>query len=204
MGCYYLFESLASGRSCYYESEEEVQLFQKLFKRYMEKYVEIHKMYLSSEGYQILLRVRLKETVLRNYRKECEKEGKETKGEYIKEPWRIISEQMRKFKSLYVRAVNKIRRREGVLVKGRFMRYYFESKEVFDDYINKMDSGERIRSQRNGKYGVSERWVRKVKWSFVRGKEWVEMLMDRAFQKLVVSKLILKTLKAHSKTLPLY
>ena len=126
-GGYYMFESLASGRSCYFESKEEAEIFKCLLKRYLIKYVQINKLYLSSEGFQILLRVRTKETIIKHYRDGRKKQGKECRKGFIKSPWRIISEQMRKFMSLYVRAVNKIRGREGVLVKQRYQRYYFES-----------------------------------------------------------------------------
>lgn len=196
--CYYLFESLSSGRSCYFESEEEIIIFRKLFFRYMGSYIAVDSMYLGSEGYQILVKVREKSTIQSNYKKVREKRGRKIKEIFIKEPWRIISEQMRIFKSLYVKTVNRIRGRKGVLVQQRYSRYYFENKEEYEQYKKTMEAGKEIKSQEKDDYRVEKRWIKKVNWRVIRGKRWVESAMDRAFANLVVSNLVQLTLTLHN------
>lgn len=195
---YYVIESIASAKSCYFETDKEAQIFKTLLSRYLEKYVEIHKIYLSSEGYQVLLRVRMKETILRNYRKCCKRRNKVEKAMMLKEPWRIVSEQMRQFKSLYVKTVNKLRGRKGVLVQSRYRRYYFEQEEEYRLYEREMDCGKEILSQENREYGVERRRIRKVNWGLIRGREWVESVTWWGFRNLVVSKLVRYTISKHS------
>lgn len=198
-GCYYLFESLASGKSCYFESEEEIKNFRSLFSRYLSECVEIHKMYLSSEGYQILLRVKSLRVLRMMYKKRCERRGVEVKKAYMDEVWRIVSEQMRIFHSVYVKSSNRIRGRKGVLVQSRFSRYYFDSKEEYEKYKEQMEErGEEIKGQIKEAYSVSNRWKLKVRWGIVRGFEWVESAKDVALKDYVVNKMLLMTRNTHS------
>lgn len=195
---YYVFESMSSGRSTYFESEGEIEIFKSLFSRYLSKYVEVHRMYLSAQGYNILLRVRDSSTIRNNYMKACEKQGKHIKTQLVDEIWRIVSERMRIFHSVFVKAVNSKRGRKGVLVQRRYRRYYFEKVEEGLRYISEMDSGKEIESQEDEKYGVSERWKKLVDWRVIRGKKWVERSMSAAFRRYVVSRLIILTIAAHS------
>ena len=195
---YYVFESMSSGRSTYFESEGEIEMFKSLFSRYLSKYVEVHRIYLSTQGYNILLRVRDGNTIRSNYIKGCEKQGKRIKTELVDEIWRIVSERMRIFHSVFVKAVNSKRGRKGVLVQRRYRRYYFENVEEGLNYIREMDIGKEIESQENKKFGVSERWKKLVDWSVIRGKKWVESLMSSAFRRYVVPKLINLTIAAHA------
>ncbi len=195
-----MIESLVSSRSCYFEKEGEARIFRRLFKRYMESYFHIHKMYLSSEGYQILIRVKSKQAVLKNYKLSRLKEGKEPKDQFIKEPWRIISEQIRQFHSLFARTVNKLRDRKGVLVQERYGRYYFEDEDEYLVYLKEMDGGKEIAGQRNEDNRRGIRWRGEVLWGVLRGVEWVESAMSTVFRHLVVSKLIISTKTLHNST----
>ncbi len=201
-GGYYLFESLASGRSCYFKSDAEVKLFEVLFRRYVGTYIHIHKMYLSSEGYQILLKLKSKESILSRYRKSCERRDKAVKDKYIEEPWRIVSEQVRIFHSNYVKGVNVIRGRNGVLVQERYVRYVFDGEEELVRYIEEMDSGKEINGQKDDRYRVEEERKKGVNWGVLRGVEWVERYMGRVFQDFVVSEFVNYTKLLHSHTNP--
>ena len=138
-------------------------------------------MYLSSEGYQILLRVRGKAVLKRVYNDSCKKKGHEPNKLFLEEGWRIVSEQIRIFHSVYAKWVNGERDRTGGLVKERYSRYYFDSEESYNEYVSKMERGERILGQRNNRYRVSERWVELVNWGFIRSVGWVEKYMDAGF-----------------------
>ncbi len=197
-GAYYMIESMATARSCYFESNEEIEKFRTLFARYLGGYVDIHKMYVSSEGYQILIRVRKLDQIMKKYNMMCRKKSKPINQKFKEEPWRIISEQMRIFGSVFAKWINANRDRSGGLVKARYGRYYFSSHEEFQRYCEKMESCEQVRSQQNEKYQVSEHWIKRVKWVFFRGVEWVESLMNKPFKNDVVLKLIHSTKSHHS------
>ncbi len=195
---YYLIESLAVCRNCYFESKEEAERFKNLFVRYVGSYVEIDKMYLSSSGYHILLRIKSFAYLRNRYTKECNRRGKQVRGIFIEEPWRIISEQMRIFHSRYVKWINEKRDRSGGMVKERYSRYYFSSEEEYEIYKNKMGQKEQLKGQRNKRYELSERWLSLVNWEVLRGGEWVNSLMNRAFRKYVVEKLVKSTIILHN------
>jgi hypothetical protein len=144
---YYLFESMSGARSCYFESEKEISIFKKLWSRYMSSYTETYKQYFSSEGYQILLKIKSVSIIHKRYINRCKKKKKELNPIFLKETWRIISEQVRIFHSVYAKTINVIRGREGVLVKNRYRRYYFDGYEEFKEYERKMDEEERIKTQ---------------------------------------------------------
>lgn len=196
--CFYMFESLASGRTCYFESEEEIEIFKLLFTRYMNNYVEVYHMEISSEGYQVLIKTRERRTVVNHYKKQCDKKGKSYRVDFIKEPWHIISEQMRIFLSLYARKANKLREREGVLVKKRFERFLFETEEELLGYLSTKNSIPEIQSQRNPKYRVELVLKKAVNWGMVRARNLAESIIKKAFHNLVVVNLIKSTLLAHS------
>jgi hypothetical protein len=195
---YYLFESLADSRNCYFESKKEIEIFKKKLKRYLHGYVKIHKLYISKEGYQILLKIRSKPVLLKKYLNSCMKKVKDIRTQFLKEPWRIVSEQFRIFHSVYVKSVNKSRGREGVLVKHRFKKYYFEGVEEFQYYHEEMEIRKKdITNQSNRRYRVSKQWVDDVNWALVRGVKFVESFINKEFRNYVVSKLISHTLSSH-------
>ncbi len=196
-GGYYMFESLSSSRSCYFESSEEIRIFKVLLNRYLSDYLHIQKLYVSSEGYQILLRVKSKPVVIKNYQSEIERKGKEIKLIFIKEPWRIISERIRIFHSRYVKCVNKIRGRKGVLVQKRFTRYYFDSISEYMAYENEMETGKEIEGQKEKRYRVEKAWIDRVNWAIFRGVDFVGGLCYKAFPDFVVRKLIISTFSSH-------
>ncbi len=197
-GGYYMIESKATARSCYFENEEEIGKFKRLFERYLGKYFEIQKMYLSSEGYQILVRVGEESHLRSLYKKRIGKLGRQARDLFLKETWRIVSEQMRIFHSVYAKWVNVDRERSGGLVKERYSRYYFESELEFLRYDDEMEKGKEVRSQERARYRVSERWILGVRWEVIRGGEWVRSLMNRGFQNYVVQDLVNFTISSHN------
>ena len=198
-GGLYMIESLSSGNSGYFENSEEIKIFKNLFKRYLGKYVEIYKQYISCEGYQIMLRVRSSSVIRRIYKISNNKRGRVGRIEFVMEPWRIVSEQIRILHSVYVKVVNKIRGRKGVLVQQRYSRYYFVDEEELMAYMKNMEvRKKKVRGQEDEKYRVSEELESGVRWGDYRCKEWVESAMDKEFQGYVVSKLVKYTILAHS------
>lgn len=194
---YYMFESLSSGRSSYFESGEEVKLFKKLFELHLSKHVELHRMYLFTEGYQLLVRTRHRSTILNNFRKKKAKQGKTVNIEYILEPWRVISEQMRIFMSSYVRQVNSMRGREGVLVKSRYNRYFFTDANDLNAYVAERAIHDK-KSQRIKRYRVGKKWRKLVNWEKLWQRKSGRCAVYRAFPDLILSKLIRSTFLHHS------
>jgi len=126
-GGYYMFESLSSTKSMYFNSKEEIRLFKVFLSRYLGRYVKIHRVYIDVNGYNILLRLNQRRTLKNTYRHDCLKKNIKPKTQFLEEPWRIISERIRIFHATFAKAVNKIRGREGVLVKSSYKKYYFEN-----------------------------------------------------------------------------
>ncbi len=197
-GCYYLFESKVCGRNCYFENKNEIHKFEKLWKRYLSSYTEVYRMYISSEGYQVLLRIRTKDTLKRNYSLRCMKSESKVRPEFLKSPWKIVSEQIRIFHSVFAKYINRLRDRQGALVQSKFKRYHFTTKEEFQSYRFKMNRGGEIKGQRNVKYRVGEVWKKGVDWVYFRGEEWGERFGFRRFPDHVIHKLILYTKKLHA------
>ncbi len=197
-GNYYLFESLSSAHSIYFKSEEEISIFKKLLLRYLSSYVDVHRIFIDRNGYQVLVRVKQRRTIRRNYIKYCEKAKKVINLEFISNPWKLISESMRIFKSIYVRSINRIRGREGVLVKHRYKRYLFESVKEYEGYIKMMESGARIRSQKLDEYMGGKLGLKGGFWSRFRARGWSEMVVFKGFASFVVLKLIKQTLTHHN------
>ncbi len=199
-GGYYVFESTSCGRNCYFENSKEIALFERLLKRYLSNYVLVHKLYTSSQGYHLVIKVRTEKTLLNHYINKIQSTGKAIVSKFKKEPWRIVSEQVRIFHSVYAKLVNKLRGRQGGLVQSRFKKYHFSSKEEFEKYVKQMDKGKEVESQRNERYKVSMRWKEVVDWGYYRKKDWVEKYAGNGFPDLVVSKLISLTKNLHSST----
>ncbi len=197
-GGYYLFESLASSRSSYFESEEEIRYFKVLIKRYLLDYIDVQKLYVSKEGYQLLVKLRTTKTIIKRYRCKMLKKGKNIRKEYEEEPWRIISEQVRIFHSVYAKYVNRNRGRKGVLVQMCYSRYYYVEISELESYKKRMDKGEEIVGQKNVRYRVKKQWSRGVNWVFFRGKEFVESLCFKTLQDHVVETLIKSTYTFHN------
>lgn len=199
-GGYYLFESLSSGLSCYFENEIEIQHFKIFLERYLGKYIRVHKLFFSSEGYQLLLKIRSRDCLIKRYLDDCERRGKMFNREFIEEPWRIISEQIRILHSTYVKKVNKLRCRKGVLVQQRYKRYYFSGEQELNEYMEEMQREKEIEAQSNVRYRVGKVWKEGVDWGRIRRKMFGEGSMAKRFQNHVVSKLVKWTVKAHSST----
>ncbi len=189
-----MLESLSSGNSCYFETDEEIKIFKQLALRYLAAYVHIHRLYVSSEGYHLLVEVKSQSVLRRNYTRRCNAKGKEINVLFYKETWRIVSEQIRILHSTFVKAANKCRDRKGVLVQKRYGRYYFESMEEFDGYIDCMDRGAEIQGQKNNRYRVRVSWKLGIRWGIFRCKEWVLGLCVVDFRDYVVSNLIKNTI----------
>ncbi len=197
-GNYYLFESLSCANASYFDSDEEIKIFNSLMDKYLSQYLEIHRTFIDKTGYQILVRVRQDRTIKKNYVRRCRLKNTEVKIEFLNKPWKIISEMMRLFKSLYVRAINRIRGREGVLVKHNYKKYYFENKAEYEEYVSRMEKGEGIRSQGNGVYEEVMVSGRGFDLKSFRAREWSERFVFKGFQGLVGLKILKRTFLHHN------
>lgn len=195
---FYLFESLSAANSIFFEKEEEIQLFKSLLNRYLKNYLTIHKIYIDITGYQLIVKIKQKRTLLKNYKEDCLKKGKAPKMEFILEPWRIISEKMRVFKSIYVKAVNKLRGREGVMVKHCYKKYYFETEHEYESYVEEMEKGKSIESQKNKRFQLYRQAASTINWAYYRARKWVESLLYWGSQDIVILKTIKSTLLHHN------
>ena len=196
-GGYYIFESLSSSKSAYFNSDEEIRIFRVLLSRYLGKYIHIHRIYIDVGGYQLLLKLKGKQSIISQYSKECAQRDKLERTDFIAEPWRIISEKIRIFHSTYAKTVNKLRGREGVLVKNKYAKYYFEDLDEATKYVAIMDTGGPIVSQSSKNFQVIKDFTDVTNWLFYRTIDWLESAMDKLFQDFVGRKLVNSTLSHH-------
>ncbi len=197
-GGFYLFESLSSANSIYFRNNEEIGIFKTLIFRYLKNYVEVHKLFVDSTGYQLVVRIKQDRTIKKNYQEECSKKGKFPRLDLINEPWKIISEKMRIFKSTFVKAVNKLRGREGVLVKHKYKKYYFENELEYNQYILAMESGKEIESQRNKEFSKARKDTKGLNWLKLRALKWLEKYDIVSFGENVGREIITLTLSHHN------
>lgn len=83
-GGLYMFESLSSANSIFFKTKKEIEIFKTLMFQYLDKYLEIRKLYVDANGYQVIVRIRQRRTILKNYKKECEIKAKLPKEELKK------------------------------------------------------------------------------------------------------------------------
>lgn len=197
-GGIYLFESLSTAQSIFFKNRKEIELFKKLIKRYLDNYVHIEKIYIDSMGYQIVVKLKQRRTILENYKNVCLKNNKSPKERELKEPWRIISESMRVFKSIYSKTVNKLRGRSGALVKHSYKKYYFDSGEEYKNYVHEMEGGKEIESQKEEEFKKKREDTEVENWVWFRAAEWAGSAVRYRLSKFVTRKWINLTKHLHS------
>jgi hypothetical protein len=82
--CIYLFKSLSCGNSSYFESDDEIEQFERLFRNHLKNYIKIIKAEFNQEGYAIIIQVRCKRTLINNYKIERKKREKEVRKYLLK------------------------------------------------------------------------------------------------------------------------
>ncbi len=195
-GCIYLFKSLSCGNTCYFETENEIKYFTKIFRSKLKKYIQVLNINISKEGYSLILKIRDKRTILGHYKKEREIVKKSLNMGFINEPWRIISEKIRLVHSLFVRFANRQRQRSGVLVKKSYEKIYFENKNEVKKYMNKKED-ELLSSQTNSKYASNDSHC-EVKCWMSQTKKVLKKLVFWEFKDLILLNLITKTINLHT------
>ena len=148
---FYILQGESSANSCFIENKREAKLFLRLANRYLTGYVKVHEYLLYAEGWMIQLTLKDRKSILKKYKTARRKKNKEIRLDK-KEPWEIISEQVRQMLSQFVKLTNKMENREGSKVKESYRRYYFEKFEEAKHYIKKMREQKVKVLQRNKKY----------------------------------------------------
>lgn len=195
-GCFYIFKSLSAGNTCYFETENELIQFNKLFKFHLHRYIRIVKANINQEGYVFLIKIRDNRTLISNYKKERVKKGKKIDDLFIQEPWRIISEKIRIVHSLFVRFANKLRDRSGVLVKKSYEKFYFENiGEAIEQLEN--DSDLAFSSQKNKKYKSIKSHCQIKNWVGILAKNGMQVFKNQTVTSLILLNYVKKTISAH-------
>ncbi len=118
---FYIFESTASANSNYIENLSEAKILRRYMFYYLRDYVDIQEYVISRHGFQLAVRLKTSQEIVAAHEKHHPQKA------YPEEAlWKIISNRMRLFLSTYVRCVNRLRGRRGVLVRERYKRYFFE------------------------------------------------------------------------------
>lgn len=133
---FYLLEGKASANTLTFEDKLETDFFRNLINKRLSKYLIIKEYCLKPDGWLLIVKIRDKRTIMKNYQKE--RSTSTSKKEGYQEVWRILSEKMRLCLSHYSRWANQKRGREGRLVKNEYKRYLFESTQEALDKIEEM------------------------------------------------------------------
>lgn len=123
-GCLYMFKSIACSNTVYFEALDNTKSFLQIANQHLKEYLHIHEYMLCKDGWVFIARLKSKENIQMAYAKKRKKYKKPPKEIAV---WKIISEQVRLFIAKYVTHYNAITKREGVLVKRPYERYYFET-----------------------------------------------------------------------------
>lgn len=195
-GKYYLIESKASANSVYFETDAVAKLFFRYCDYYLKDYLHVEEYALNKDGWTMLIKVRSIQTIRKYYNTvESKRKSKvnKTKSTEAKEIWWILSERMRLFISTYVRMSNKIRGREGSLVRRKYGRYQFDNLKEAKNYVAKIRSDQHELKQSKEKYrGIDEHFemggtiitnpLRSSIWiEICEGKERIEEVLMKTF-----------------------
>lgn len=181
-GGIYLLKGKASANSLFFENKKDMALFRSTANRYLSKYFKIMEYNLKPDGWQLVIRVRDERTIKTHYNIFRKKSKSKKAG--LTTLWRILSEMVRVWQSLYVRIFNKRKGRSGGLVGVSYERYVFQSSEEATKYIEKMRSSDLPKEQNNRAYYPNirqfdiDRSIKRFKWN----------ISSEMFQKGLVSK----------------
>ncbi len=144
---FYIFESTASANSNYIENLKEAKLMLTYFDYYLKDYLELQEYCIDQHGFHMAVKLKKAEDILVSYRMHGGSEDID-----ITDMWRIISNRMRLFLSTYVRRINFLRGRQGVLVRNSYRRYFFENLEEALEHLENMREQKMALYQRKKKY----------------------------------------------------
>ena len=139
-GGLYLFQGKSSANSHFIEDAEEAKMFFKMANTYLDKYLKVMEFSLKDDGWQLLVRLRSKLTIINNYEKDRSK-SKVAKGPGYTEVWRIISERIRILRFQYVRWSNKKEGRTGTKVACNYERFIIDDENEARQIIENMREG---------------------------------------------------------------
>lgn len=156
-GNLYVFQGKCSASSSMFRNLEEAQYFLAKANKRFAGYLIIKDFVLQQEGWTLLCQIE-RENSIRIAYADARKRSKKAKAAcLLTETWRIVSEQFRHFLSQYVKYVNKLENRSGVLVHSSFERFYFESLTEAEEYIEVIREQEIDLGQKTPKHGVLSR-----------------------------------------------
>lgn len=146
----YLIQGQSSANSLAFEDKAEIIKFQQMCNRILSPYFKLKEYLFTPDGWQLVVRVRSKETIIKHYKLGREKLGHETTS--IPDLWRILSEKIRILRSNYIVWSNKKEGRTGSKVSKSYERFIFESIDEARTYIKKMRNNEIDLSQKKERY----------------------------------------------------
>lgn len=135
---FYLLQGKVNANSVFIEDKQEAHYFMSKAHQRFKGFFKIHEYLLSKDGWSFLVTIEDEQEVLRSYKRLREQSSKADRAKDDKIVWKIISEQIRHFLSLFVRYTNKKQGRTGGKVHSSYERYWFESAEEARSYIHSM------------------------------------------------------------------
>ena len=123
---FYVFSGRSNANSCFIEKIIHAKKFLIYANFFLKSYLSIYDYIITKDGWSMVVKIKSSKQI-----------RKSSKSEDI-EIWKIISEQVRLFLSIFVRVTNKKKGRTGCLVHSGYERFRFESKSEAIEYISRL------------------------------------------------------------------
>lgn len=135
----YLIRSASTANSPFFETEADCKLFLRLADRHLSQFLSINRYQNNRDGWVMIITTASEEAIRLAYKarrvrsKKCKPECAFT------EVWRMLSDQIRIFLSIYVKTTNELTGRSGTKVRCRYERFVFESTEEAKEISDSLD-----------------------------------------------------------------
>lgn len=122
----YLIRGASTANSPFFETEADCKLFLRLADRYLSPFLSVNRYQNSRDGWVMIITTASEEAIRQAYKARRAKSKKCKPQCAFTEIWRMLSDQIRIFLSIYVKTTNEITGRSGTKVRCRYERFVFE------------------------------------------------------------------------------
>lgn len=148
---FYVLEGVNAANTTFVQDQEEVDQFLVFVNSHFKNYMTIYDYCITPVGWNLLVKINNPQNVLRTYELTQNRRNRPLRHSKV---WKIISNQVRMFRSRMTNWTNRKRKREGNASKTVYSRYIFETLEEGVSYIEKVRNRELNLDQPNPKYKV--------------------------------------------------
>lgn len=158
----YYLSGKAVAKNTFFENKEDVLLAHRYIKRYLEGMMEIIEYLFTDEGWVLIVRTMSIDKIRKAYLHRRSRSKKAKKHALKIHPEEMISEHMRFFLSVLIKAINKSSGRTGTKVHSVFERYIFETKEEYLNCVDELREEKLEICEQSAKYKASKNEAQEI------------------------------------------